>query len=1187
MKKTFLLLILVSTQIAFSQPSNSPYPIIFVHGLNSSDLTWDNTITQLSQTWQSSNNHKLHFVLNAKSNVTDYLQDVIIPLIDQDGTIVNKITKSSLYSINFNNFWNQNPSDPRIYLYNSGTPGVNESTSNQSAIFKQGYALKICIDSVLRVTGAEKVILVGHSMGGLAIREYLQRKENGNYKWWQNPNEEDGHKVAKVVTIGTPHLGSNASTFNPTFNIDNNSEAVRDLRYSYLSGFDAPYLFSNLESNIPSNFYNNDVNCNGNNVDFIDGLSYGTNYSLVMPLPQNVLYTWIVSKFEIGPFSFDWDGVVDANRQWLNVSGTPSPVGIADTILTNKNHLRETEDSQSIIRGLDEPDSVNFAYPIKFNTSYSGFITTQPFGSLLDIDFYKVTVPQNGNLNVTISGTNAGLTGIALLANNSVLVSKNILNTTEIINFQVNPGDYFIRVRGQGDENLNFNSYRLNTIFTPQILNNGLLAYYPLDNDASDYSGNGYNGTLENSPSFENGVIGNGVKIYGTDFVYGNGKCVILPASLATNLNSCSNFTISLWVKEEGMAHYHGDSYIFFGNHSLGYAGISHLYNPDNNSQEINFCVGSDEYNIFPFRVPFPGNYSPHFILYTMTYSNGVLKAYIDGNFIGEKNQSVLIGEPRAAIGRHYWNREQLYWSTRLQGVIDDVRIYNRTLSDNEIRLLYSPDKSLSLNAPNGNENFEAGSVQNITWNGYGVSNLKIELSTNNGYNWTSLSDNYSASLGNFQWTVPYINSITCKIRISDASNQEVNSTSSSVFTIYTSNINAGLLAYFPFNGNANDASGNNNNGTVYGCSSVPDRFENPNSAYSFNGINNYIVVPYNSNLYSPELSVSTWIQFNVLDGTREQILTVNNNGWAGYAFDIESTTNALEWEDYTGSWYNGVINYPLSNFTQNTWYHFVIVRSLNSLKLYVNGSLVSSQNNLTPYNLPASSILVIGSHSIDFLLAPFNGKIDDIRFYNRVLSQNEIFTLNNEVLPVQLTSFLSLIDKNNIELKWATSSEQNNSGFDIERKLTSENNWNKVGFVQGSGNSNEKKDFSFTDRNLSSGKYNYRLKQIDYNGNFKYYSLQNEVEIGIPIKFELSQNYPNPFNPNTKIYYSLPIDSKVTLIVYDILGREIMILINKEVKLSGYYFVDFSGLNLSSGIYFYRLETEKFESVKKMILLK
>jgi len=197
--------------------------------------------------------------------------------------------------------------------------------------------------------------------------------------------------------------------------------------------------------------------------------------------------------------------------------------------------------------------------------------------------------------------------------------------------------------------------------------------------------------------------------------------------------------------------------------------------------------------------------------------------------------------------------------------------------------------------------------------------------------------------------------------------------------------------------------------------------------------------------------------------------------------------------------------------------------------------------------------------------------------------------------LPVELTSFTAIVVNNNVQLTWQTATEVNNYGFNIERcvKLNAgSENWIKVGFVQGHGNSNSPKNYSFTDKSLKSGNYSYRLNQIDTDGKFEYsdvveVTLNNET----PDKYELSQNFPNPFNPSTTISYSIPKNvksemSKVKLIVYDILGNEVATLVN-ELKNAGFYEVSFDGSKLSSGTYFYTLQSGNFTETKKLLLLK
>ena len=189
------------------------------------------------------------------------------------------------------------------------------------------------------------------------------------------------------------------------------------------------------------------------------------------------------------------------------------------------------------------------------------------------------------------------------------------------------------------------------------------------------------------------------------------------------------------------------------------------------------------------------------------------------------------------------------------------------------------------------------------------------------------------------------------------------------------------------------------------------------------------------------------------------------------------------------------------------------------------------------------------------------------------------------EALPVELSSFVSTINGRNVELNWATASETNNSGFDIERS-SANGSWTKIANVSGNGTSEISHSYSYTDRNLASGNYSYRLKQIDFNGNFEYFNLNNEVIVGVPSNFSLSQNYPNPFNPSTKINFDLPVDGNVSLKIFDMSGKEVMTLVN-EVKTAGYYSVNFNGASLSSGIYFYTIQSGSFVSTKKMTLIK
>ena len=194
----------------------------------------------------------------------------------------------------------------------------------------------------------------------------------------------------------------------------------------------------------------------------------------------------------------------------------------------------------------------------------------------------------------------------------------------------------------------------------------------------------------------------------------------------------------------------------------------------------------------------------------------------------------------------------------------------------------------------------------------------------------------------------------------------------------------------------------------------------------------------------------------------------------------------------------------------------------------------------------------------------------------------------NLGALPVELTSFTANLLGNKVELNWVTATEVRNYGFNIERfssSTTPIQGWEKIGFVEGHGNSNSPKSYAFTDIPQGGTKFQYRLKQIDTDGKYEYSSVVS-INLNSPNQYALNQNYPNPFNPSTVITYSIPVSSNVTLKVYDILGRLITTLVNENQQ-AGSYTVNFDARDLSNGIYFYKIQSGNFVAVNKMLLLK
>lgn len=205
--------------------------------------------------------------------------------------------------------------------------------------------------------------------------------------------------------------------------------------------------------------------------------------------------------------------------------------------------------------------------------------------------------------------------------------------------------------------------------------------------------------------------------------------------------------------------------------------------------------------------------------------------------------------------------------------------------------------------------------------------------------------------------------------------------------------------------------------------------------------------------------------------------------------------------------------------------------------------------------------------------------------YFSNVGSSEVLQITTTGTLPVELTLFTVALIGNNVTLNWQTATEVNNYGFDVERTLADKIQWEKLSFVQGHGNSNSPKEYSFTDVPNSGTEFKYRLKQIDFDGKYEY-SPEVVVNLEVPTNFSVKQNFPNPFNPTTKIEFTIPTDNNVEIKVFNVLGMEVAILLN-EHRQAGIHNIEFNASNLSSGIYFYKVVSGNFSEIKKMVLLR
>lgn len=298
------------------------------------------------------------------------------------------------------------------------------------------------------------------------------------------------------------------------------------------------------------------------------------------------------------------------------------------------------------------------------------------------------------------------------------------------------------------------------------------------------------------------------------------------------------------------------------------------------------------------------------------------------------------------------------------------------------------------------------------------------------------------------------------------------------------------------------------------------------------------------------------------------------------------------------GAFEEGVLT-PLSGPTNLTAIAdtFAVVLNWTDNSIAESGFYIERKNGDT---LSVDPFVVIDSVGANITTYFDGGRTPNTTYTYRVQAFNEygVSAYSNEVtattiVPVELTSFAANVSNQQITLSWITATELNNNGFEIERKLDGE--WQKISFIKGNGTTTEESKYIYNDQfkyQSYQGTVQYRLKQIDFDGTYTY-SKAISVEVDFtPKEYTLYQNYPNPFNPSTTIKFALPFDSKVRIVVYNILGEQVDLILD-QVKETGYHNVNFNAASLTSGIYIYSIEAKSidglknFSSVKKMMLIK
>jgi hypothetical protein len=583
-------------------------------------------------------------------------------------------------------------------------------------------------------------------------------------------------------------------------------------------------------------------------------------------------------------------------------------------------------------------------------------------------------------------------------------------------------------------------------------------------------------------------------------------------------------------------------------------------------NREVNFAINTNSPGWVWINSGYflPDNIWTH-IAVTYSATSQQMKLYVNGiqKFVRSANGNIIKYHEMDHLVVGNWT----VLTSGFKGIIDEVRLWNSALDSATIQEWMS--KSITSIHPN-------------------YVNLKGYWGFNEGTGLTTADASGNGNTGTLvngpQW-----------INLSNDSN---------------------IVAYYPFNGNANDASGNNNHGLIAGSVNLTkDRFGYTNSAYDFTNTASYINLPNNLIAREDKLSLSLWFKTDnqgVIFGSQSSAYP----SWPPHAYvpniyiGSDSRLRAEFWiGDDTPITSSDTVN-------DNKWHFVVLSANVDSQSLYLDGNLIGTlagniDNSDAPYNQ-----IGIGNTGVRNNLGwpggndewyQYFGKIDDIRIHNYALAQSEIDSFFREggwdenfvvgpelVYPPDNTSINSTF----VPFFWRKGAADV-TGYWFE--LASDSNFYFKSI-----------DTSLTDTMKTmtllsvNTKYWWRVRSKILSGwsgfseKRKFYiTLTGIIENGnLPAEFKLEQNYPNPFNPTTMIKYDLPVESNVKLKVFDVLGREIVTLID-GVQTPGFKSINWNsqdkfGRNLASGIYFYKLEATSlndhqkyFTQIRKMILMR
>jgi hypothetical protein len=339
----------------------------------------------------------------------------------------------------------------------------------------------------------------------------------------------------------------------------------------------------------------------------------------------------------------------------------------------------------------------------------------------------------------------------------------------------------------------------------------------------------------------------------------------------------------------------------------------------------------------------------------------------------------------------------------------------------------------------------------------------------------------------------------------------------------------SGLVAHFKFNGNTTNSGPANVSATFFNISGAASSGGAVNKAIRFNGAtNSYVGITDNGNLdFTANFTVtmgfySTGANGGVFD---------NNLNYGGYGAYYHTGLGGLRFNC-------GNVSVGGVAIGANVWTALAFVKNGNACTIYRDGAPVATATLSTfssPYaNAPVLGQLYDAGGTGNYL--PSNGRMDELRFYNRALSAAEINMLYGYSLPLKMGEFTATRQRNKVQLSWETLSEQNTSHFIIERS-TDGNLFSALAQVTAKGNSESRSIYQHLDAQPGAGTNFYRLKMVDLDGAFTY---SRVIAIKSESESVALQLFPNPATDVLQLQIPATIKSKAIISIVDMTGKTI-----------------------------------------------